>query len=115
LRTASTARAADLLRAYARRTTPGDRGGAAAWHGVQERLQDRLEPSAPAAPAPLVPRWRWACSPSRLFALALGLFVLLKVVPPTRGLDGAALVMSDGGFAGGGGVDGAGGMDGTGG
>jgi len=107
--------AADLLRTYARRTAPGDRGAAADWHRLQERLQDRLEPSADGAPAPLLPRWRRACSPSRLFALALGVFVLVKLAPPPRGLDGAALVMSDGGFAGGGGVDGAGGMDGTGG
>jgi hypothetical protein len=104
-------RAADCLRAYAARTTAGDRSGAAAWH----RLQERLEASAHAAPAPLLSRRRWAWSPSRLFALALGLFVLLKLVPSPRGLDDAALVISDGGFAGGGGVEGAGGMEGTGG
>ena len=51
----SGAPSADLLRLYAKRTTPGDRDGVAAWY----RLRLRLESDVDAAPASRLRLWRW--------------------------------------------------------
>jgi hypothetical protein len=107
----SAGRPAVLLRGYARRTTPGERGAVAAWY----RLRPRLEARASDAPGSALRRLARACSPSRVLTLALCLFALVKLVPLVPVLDTATPAISQGGAAGWRGIDGAGGMEGAGG
>jgi hypothetical protein len=104
-------RPADLLRGYARCTTPGERGATAAWY----RLRAGLEVGAPDAPAPAPPRLARAFSPSRVLAMAVCLFALVKLIPLVPSLSTAAPAISQGGAAGWRAIEGAGGMEGAGG
>jgi hypothetical protein len=103
----SGAPAADLLRSYARRTTPGDRGGVAAWY----RLRARVEAAPEGGLAAALGRWRRTWSLTGALTVALGILVLVKLVPPPHGR--AAAAMGGGGTEGACGIEGAGGMRGS--
>jgi hypothetical protein len=103
----SAARSTDLLRSYARHTTPGDSDGVAAWY----RLRARLDATPVAGLSATLRRWPRAWSLTRALTVALGLFVLVKLVPPARARRASALGF--GGAEGASGIEGAGGMEGS--
>jgi len=110
----SETRAAELLKAYARRSTPGDRDCVAAWY----RLRARLEPGADRGLWSPFARWRRACSWSRVLTLAAAFVLVVKLVPLRARPDAAGpssvpVRALDAGARGGAGMEGAGGMEGA--